>query len=875
MAGSDVARLVLQVDASVELARRNISALAASVEGDTKRMDRALKSVDYAHDRLAKVSGSSRIAQMEFTHVITASTDAINAGIPVSRVFAMEVGRIAQAASYAGDGMGAFGKILAGPWGIALQVGIGLLTMLATRHQGAGDAAGAHKGAEHDLADAIKATSEATRTLNDNELVTIQRHLDAARAAQQRAQAERGLTKTLLEGAVADQQKKLVVDSPEGGPAALVGQVLADRMDRRPTMAAIDKAVKDKTMSSADADKLRAIVGNVTLLTARLAEIDGQIATNERSMTETQMSWARLIADAKTNPEKRVEYDFNVQQNRLNEQFRQRTAGRVPTSADRAWLVQQEAALTSAREKAMKAAQDAAEAERRLSDNRQQGRQVTLAEAESIVRGIGGHVTSGQRSTAEQAELYARYRAGTGSLAARPGHSLHESGQALDVAKGGGMTLGRLVEAFTSRGIAVREKLDEGSHFHIAFGKAGPSQESIARHAQSDERSALGEDKAFDQQLAAANRDLLKARLGLAQSASDQLRIQEDEVRTELAAQTTAIRDQAQRDKIGADPKRQQLIEARAQQLIAVRAAVADQNIENIYVRKAIQNRLDYNANIQDQLHGEEEIERLRGQLAGTMKERRDSELRQLDIATQIEREQLETARDTATDDDKRKAAERDLARLNQRDALQREIINRQNEGPGQSFLRGLNSKSINEQLDEVKVRGLQGLEDELAGVISGTESVSSAFKRMTASIIADLARIAIEKEIILPLANMLFGGAGGGGGDVIAALGASTGSFGGFRAAGGDVVPGKWYMTGEKGPEPFIPKVPGTIIPNHMLGGRGGGVTVNQQIHIDAKGGEIGVEHKIAAAMAAHAPVIAAGAAQQVVKLLTRPRLG
>jgi TP901 family phage tail tape measure protein len=49
-------------------------------------------------------------------------------------------------------------------------------------------------------------------------------------------------------------------------------------------------------------------------------------------------------------------------------------------------------------------------------------------------------------------------------------------------------------------------------------------------------------------------------------------------------------------------------------------------------------------------------------------------------------------------------------------------------------------------------------------------------------------------------------------------------------RAGGGDVEAGQSYMVGENGPEPFIPRVSGTIIPNHELG-RGGdtyNVTVN-----------------------------------------------
>lgn len=46
-------------------------------------------------------------------------------------------------------------------------------------------------------------------------------------------------------------------------------------------------------------------------------------------------------------------------------------------------------------------------------------------------------------------------------------------------------------------------------------------------------------------------------------------------------------------------------------------------------------------------------------------------------------------------------------------------------------------------------------------------------------------------------------------------------------RARGGTVIGGRGYLIGEAGPEVFVPRVSGTIIPNEAIGG-GGGVTVN-----------------------------------------------
>jgi hypothetical protein len=64
-----------------------------------------------------------------------------------------------------------------------------------------------------------------------------------------------------------------------------------------------------------------------------------------------------------------------------------------------------------------------------------------------------------------------------------------------------------------------------------------------------------------------------------------------------------------------------------------------------------------------------------------------------------------------------------------------------------------------------------------------------------------------------------LLGGFFGGGGSS-PAFGST--SFWGGKANGGDVSDSNSYMVGERGPELFVPKTSGTIIPNHKLGSMG-----------------------------------------------------
>lgn len=76
-------------------------------------------------------------------------------------------------------------------------------------------------------------------------------------------------------------------------------------------------------------------------------------------------------------------------------------------------------------------------------------------------------------------------------------------------------------------------------------------------------------------------------------------------------------------------------------------------------------------------------------------------------------------------------------------------------------------------------------------------------------------------------LLRLLSGGAGGGGG-IVASL------FGGFFASGGRPPMGRVSVVGERGPELFVPSVPGEIIPNYKLGGgMGAGSGGSQEVMV------------------------------------------
>jgi major membrane immunogen (membrane-anchored lipoprotein) len=124
-------------------------------------------------------------------------------------------------------------------------------------------------------------------------------------------------------------------------------------------------------------------------------------------------------------------------------------------------------------------------------------------------------------------------------------------------------------------------------------------------------------------------------------------------------------------------------------------------------------------------------------------------------------------------------------------------------------------AKDVKANLESAALRGVKSLEDALVGVVTGATSAKDAFRSMAQSIIADLARLAIQKAITGPIASA-FGLTG--------------------KAIGGSVQRGRPVMVGERGAELFVPSSSGSIVSNKNLAGAGvggGGITVNQTINV------------------------------------------
>lgn len=115
------------------------------------------------------------------------------------------------------------------------------------------------------------------------------------------------------------------------------------------------------------------------------------------------------------------------------------------------------------------------------------------------------------------------------------------------------------------------------------------------------------------------------------------------------------------------------------------------------------------------------------------------------------------------------------------------------------------NSASQAEQIFSTFTRGFED------AMVKFVQTGKLSFKDLANSIIADVVRMQAKR-----LVTSMFGGEAGGG--IFGSI------FGGlFKAKGGPVSANQPYIVGEQGPELFVPKAAGNIVPNDALAAAGG----------------------------------------------------
>lgn len=105
-----------------------------------------------------------------------------------------------------------------------------------------------------------------------------------------------------------------------------------------------------------------------------------------------------------------------------------------------------------------------------------------------------------------------------------------------------------------------------------------------------------------------------------------------------------------------------------------------------------------------------------------------------------------------------------------------------------------------------------EDIERSITDAVTASQLSLESLADFANSVLESIARRLTSRFIAGPIGEAIEGGIGS--------------IFGGERAAGGPTSAGKAYLVGERGPELFVPKTAGTVVPNGAMGG--GAVNVN-----------------------------------------------
>lgn len=343
----------------------------------------------------------------------------------------------------------------------------------------------------------------------------------------------------------------------------------------------------------------------------------------------------------------------------------------------------------------------------------------------------------------------------------------------------------------------------------------GGSAEAAARRAENERLRAIREEASQQRDAARLDDEILAAKAALATAANDVLKYQLDAIESERAQQVADIET---RVKLG------DLAREEADRRILVNSELASLRGDLVKRRAAEAVSAQEAARYRDEAATLE----AEAQLIDARKERRDVELRILDLAYKEEESAIRRAAANGDIADLDEA----LANLRRRQAADVEGVNRQAEGPLARYRRDLdNPDRRNDEVEAAVVGELEDVRDSISSAVQKTLGVKNP-------ILAALINSFIEQQLIRPILDGLGGASGGGGGFFGSVLGGIGSLFGGRRAIGGPVQAGKAYRVGEAGEEMFVPQQNGVVVPNHRLRGGGGPTIITQSFTLDARGG-------------------------------------
>jgi len=381
------------------------------------------------------------------------------------------------------DRLGQFGTFIAGPWGAALTIGLVALGPLidrilqsgeeakkaSKRHRTMSEVLMDEKASIKEVTDALEEYSRAQQKATEVDILSIKTRAEAIASKLKDAIATRELIKAELERVEGTTRRGAQSESQDVVRNAAFGRADSLRQQVQDNQALIEKL-------------------NVAAFGVR---------------NET----ARYLADLETDPEKKLKEGFAIQRRQVQ-----------GLAADYKVVQGRLEDINRQEKAALDALRKTTSARREGASSGLYGREIGMAEARSIAASAGFQVNSGTRPTwmrdekpggaSSQERLYNKWIAEgrpKDNPTAPPGSSAHESGNALDIQFGKGITAASIKKAYADEGVRLTKILKERGHFHIEWSTKGADKvereaEQLAAFGQQAAERVMRINEAFDEQ---------------------------------------------------------------------------------------------------------------------------------------------------------------------------------------------------------------------------------------------------------------------------------------------------------------------------------------------------------------------------------------
>ncbi|WP_432769813.1 MAG: hypothetical protein HEQ22_03435 [Sphingopyxis sp.] len=768
-------------------------------------------------EQLTQQSGAQRAGMQQLSMQISDVATMYSLGARPMQIFSSQIGQITQAVQLASGGSSRFAAIMGSPWTMAITTAAIVLVPLISNL--------------FDTEDAADKAGKANETLADKLDRTKSSYAEVVAAVREYNAEQKKATETTLEnaGAVA------------AAAAANLREALSIRQKLSAQLAGQQVAARASAGQGTGGAAGAYIGGQVGVTQAEINANEAAIDKLTQDALDATTNVAEQLATLDTDATAKIK--FEAEQRR--KAVRQEVATLEEKRKKLAEITRQE-----------QAAIDAANKTKRSSSRTGStaASSASVGDMTALIKALfpGATITS---TTGGKHTPGSDHYKGNAVDFVIPG-MMNAAGTAIveKMLEEAGVTIrrnARGTKQFFGPGRSASKPGDHDDHFHAAWSGSASPEEAQRRAAQAAERAARAAEQEerrkerYSRDLAGLQDAALDLEAQLGQTAEERYQLERQGLEISIAEQRRRI--DASTDYTAAE--KATLIAALEKKASMERELLHRRRAEEL-ARQALEIAQAMGANQFDLLRNE-------ARLAETREERRAIELRILELTYQQERAALEAvlASRESTDAQKQIARAR-LAILGQLKAGDRAALDREYESPLERYRRELGGvgKNINDEMEKVAVNGLERLSDGLTDVIMGAKSLGDVFKQVAKQIIADLIRIFIQQQLILPLLNALGGGSSGGIGGAIGGGGFNFGSifaaasggfnggigggggagasilsgvtkFAGLFAEGGMIPNGSFGIVGEAGPEPVFATGGGIgVLPNSALRSMGGG---------------------------------------------------